>query len=131
MKIILVDPNLVCTFLVILFLILITVSTIENNYFLVRTKLGYLRYRSIFNSFTCNENFSSVCSNHTEISAQFTVMKFLPVIVILLLSSLSMRDVFSSSPVDIRRRFNVYKSSTSYRRLIDIETTSCVYWVTV
>ena len=85
----------------------------------------------IFNSFTCNENFSSVCSNHTEISARFTVMKFLPVIVILLLSSLSMRDVFSSSPVDIRRRFNVYKSSTSYRRLIDIETTSCVYWVMV
>ena len=30
-------------------------------------------------------------------------------------------------PVDTRRRFNVYK--TSYRRLIDAETTSCVYWV--
>ena len=29
--------------------------------------------------------------------------------------------------VDTRRRFNVYK--TSIRRLIDVETTSCVYWV--
>ena len=44
MKIILVDPNLVRTFLVIIFLILIMVRTLENNYFLVRTKLGYLRY---------------------------------------------------------------------------------------
>ena len=43
MKIILVDPYLVRTFLVIIFLILIMVRTIENNYFLVRTKLGYLR----------------------------------------------------------------------------------------
>ena len=30
------------------------------------------------------------------------------------------------SPVDTQRRFNVYKS---YRRLIDVGTTSCVYWV--
>ena len=44
MKIILVDPNLVRTFLVIIFLILIMVRTLENNYFLVLTKLGYLRY---------------------------------------------------------------------------------------
>ena len=43
MKIILVDPNLVPTFLVIIFLILIMVRTLENNYFLMRTKLGYLR----------------------------------------------------------------------------------------
>ena len=43
MKIILVDPNLVRTFLVIIFLILIMVRTLENNYFLVPTKLGYLR----------------------------------------------------------------------------------------
>ena len=43
MKIILVDPNLVRTFLVVIFLILIMVRTFENNYFLVRTKLGYLR----------------------------------------------------------------------------------------
>ena len=42
MKIILVDPNLVRTFFVIIFLILIMVRTLENNYFLVRTKLGYL-----------------------------------------------------------------------------------------
>ena len=35
-------------------------------------------------------------------------------------------------PVDTRRRFNVYKTSpTSYRRLIDVETTSRVYWVTL
>ena len=33
--------------------------------------------------------------------------------------------------VDTRRRFNVYKTSpTSYRRLVDVETTSFVYWVT-
>ena len=43
MKIILVDPNLVRTVLVIIFLILIMVRTLENNYFLVHTKLGYLR----------------------------------------------------------------------------------------
>ena len=43
MKIILVGPYLVRTFLVIIFLILIMVRTLENNYFLVRTKLGYLR----------------------------------------------------------------------------------------
>ena len=42
-KIILVDLNIVRTFLVIIFLILITVRTLENNYFLVYTKLGYLR----------------------------------------------------------------------------------------
>ena len=29
--------------------------------------------------------------------------------------------------VDTRRHFNVY--TTSHRRLIDVETTSCVYWV--
>ena len=40
-----VDPNLVrALFLVIIFLILMMVRTLENNYFLVRTKLGYLRY---------------------------------------------------------------------------------------
>ena len=43
MKIILVDPNLVRTFLVVIFFILIMVRTFENTYFLVRTKLGYLR----------------------------------------------------------------------------------------
>ena len=32
-----------------------------------------------------------------------------------------------SYPVDTRRRFNVY--TTSYRHRIDVETTSCVYWV--
>ena len=32
-------------------------------------------------------------------------------------------------PVDIRRRFNVYKTSeTSYRRLIYVETKWCVFW---
>ena len=32
--------------------------------------------------------------------------------------------------VGTRRRFNVYKTSyTVYRCLIDVETTSCVYWV--
>ena len=33
-------------------------------------------------------------------------------------------------PVDTRCRFNVYDTSMRhYRRLIDVETTSCVYWV--
>ena len=43
MKIILVDPNLVRTLFGNIFLILIVVRTLENNCFLVRTKLGYLR----------------------------------------------------------------------------------------
>ena len=43
MKIILVDLNLVRTFFGNNFFILIMVRTLENNYFLVRTKLGYLR----------------------------------------------------------------------------------------
>ena len=42
-KTILLDPNLVRTFSGNIFLILIMVRTLENNYFLVRTKLGYLR----------------------------------------------------------------------------------------
>ena len=48
MKIILVNPNLVRTFFGNNFLILIIVCTFENNYFLVRTKLGYLRYYNFF-----------------------------------------------------------------------------------
>ena len=41
-KIILVDPDLLCTFFGnVLFLIM--VRTLKNNYFLLRTKLGYLR----------------------------------------------------------------------------------------
>ena len=43
MKIILADPNLVHTFFGNNFFVLIMVRTLENNYFLVRTKLGYLR----------------------------------------------------------------------------------------
>ena len=42
-KMILVDPDLVGFFLVIIFLILIMVRKLENNYFLVRTKLEYLQ----------------------------------------------------------------------------------------
>ena len=42
MKIISVDPNL-ALFLVIIFLILIMVRTLENNYFLIHAKLGDLR----------------------------------------------------------------------------------------
>ena len=38
MKVILVDPNLVRTFF-----ILIMLRNLENNYFLVHTKLGYSR----------------------------------------------------------------------------------------
>ena len=35
-----------------------------------------------------------------------------------------------SFPVDTRRCFNVYKMSIGRRqRLIDVETTSCVYWI--
>ena len=43
MKIILVDPNLVRTFFGNIFLVLIMVRTLENNYFSVRSKIGYLR----------------------------------------------------------------------------------------
>ena len=43
MKIILADPNLVHTFFGNNFFVLIMVHTLENNYFLVHTKLGYLR----------------------------------------------------------------------------------------
>ena len=43
MKLILVDPGLVRIFFGIVFLILIMVRSLENNYFLVHTKLGYLR----------------------------------------------------------------------------------------
>ena len=39
-KIILWNPNLLVT----IFFILIMMRTLENNYFLVRTKLGYLQY---------------------------------------------------------------------------------------
>ena len=39
-KIILLNPNLLVT----IFFILIMMRTLENNYFLVRTKLGYLQY---------------------------------------------------------------------------------------
>ena len=42
MKIILVDPNLLRTFFGNIFFILIMVRTLENNYFMVRTRLGYL-----------------------------------------------------------------------------------------
>ena len=52
MKITLVDPNLVRFFFVLILLILVMVRTLKNNYFLVRTKLGYLGYnhKSLFNS---------------------------------------------------------------------------------
>ena len=43
MKILLVVPNLMRTFFGNIFLILIMVRTFEHNYFLVRTKFGYLR----------------------------------------------------------------------------------------
>ena len=47
MKIIFGDLNLV----VIIFFILVMVRTLENNYFLLRVKLGYLRY--IFVQWNC------------------------------------------------------------------------------
>ena len=47
MKIILVDPNLMRSFFGNHFFILIMVHTLENNYFLVRTKLEYL-WDSVF-----------------------------------------------------------------------------------
>ena len=44
-------------------------------------------------------------------------------------------NIFVIFPVDTRRCFNVYKSlydvATSCRRLLDVETTSCVYWVSI
>ena len=44
MKTVSVDLNLVRIFFGNIFFVLIIVRTHENNYFLVRTKLGYLRY---------------------------------------------------------------------------------------
>ena len=69
-----------------------------------QSKLAFIiDYMIILNLFSCGENFNSVCSNRAEISARFTVVKFLPIIVILLLLSLSVRDEISSS------RFNDLK----------------------
>ena len=52
MKIIPVDRNLVGTFFGNnFFFILIMMRTLENIYFLVRTKLGYLRYITMFTRF--------------------------------------------------------------------------------
>ena len=44
MKIVLVDPSLVRTSFGNNFFILVMVRNLENNYFLMRTKFGYLRY---------------------------------------------------------------------------------------
>ena len=61
-----------------------------------QSKLAFIiDYMIILNLFSCGENFNSVCSNRAEISARFTVVKFLPIIVILLLLSLSVRDEIS------------------------------------
>ena len=38
-------------------------------------------------------------------------------------------ELLGQNPIDTRSRFNVYKASIRrLRRLIDVETTSCVYW---
>ena len=66
MKKILVDPNLVRTFLVTIFLILIMVRTPENNYSLVRIKLGYLRY-ILFRMFLFLMRTLSECISSVEI----------------------------------------------------------------
>ena len=45
-----------------------------------------------------------------------------------------LEKTFSESiyPVDTQSRFSVYKMFyTSYRRLIDVETTSYVYWIAI
>ena len=42
-------------------------------------------------------------------------------------NKLSISTEGTSFPVDTGRRFKVYK--TSIRRLIEVETTPCVYWV--
>ena len=51
MKTNLVDSNLVCIVFGNNFLILIMVRTLEINYFLVRTKLGYLQYIAFEHAF--------------------------------------------------------------------------------
>ena len=45
----------------------------------------FIDYMIIFNSFTWDENFNSVCSNRGEVSPRFTVMKLLQIIAILFL----------------------------------------------
>ena len=56
-------------------------STCSIYHFQSRLAL-IIDYMIIFNLFTWNENFSSVCSNRGEISAQFTKMKLSHIIVI-------------------------------------------------
>ena len=69
MKLILVDSNLVCTFFgKRFFFILIMVHTFENNYFLVRTKLGYLRYYMV-------QHISHLYSLQSERSYNFLEVK--------------------------------------------------------
>ena len=72
-KIILVDPNLVRTFLVIIFLILIMVRTLENNYFLVRTKLGYLRYYYFY--YYCCQYKRSSASSVNKVETNYCLTK--------------------------------------------------------
>ena len=66
MKIIFGDLNLV----VIIFFILVMVRTLENNYFLLRVKLGYLRY--IFVQWNCE----------TLIDCETAQIRFLKVLVV-------------------------------------------------
>ena len=56
MKTNLVDSNLVCIVFGNNFLILIMVRTLEINYFLVRTKLGYLQYIAFERAFYYHSN---------------------------------------------------------------------------
>ena len=56
MKTNLVDSNLVCIVFGNNFLILIMVRTLEINYFLVRTKLGYLQYIAFEHAFYYHSN---------------------------------------------------------------------------
>ena len=56
MKTNLVDSNLVCIVFGNNFLILIMLRTLEINYFLVRTKLGYLQYIAFEHAFYYHSN---------------------------------------------------------------------------
>ena len=60
--------------------------------------------------------FQPRCCSYKVYSYKKRVIYFIMIVVVITLTSQSTHDVASTSIV------------TSYRRLIDVETTSCVYW---
>ena len=64
------------------------------NHFQPRLTL-FIDYMIILNSITCDENISWGCSNHRQISARLTVIKFLHIFVILFLHCFCLSNLVS------------------------------------